>query len=151
MAAAFRTSERCLDWQSQRTLALKGLETAPHSMKTWANLAVELAAAGDLEGAVACCNRSLAIFSYSKSVLRNKSRYLIRLKRYPEAEACLKQLVKMDTEYAEDYNNLAWLMQLKGDFKKAAELLEHSLKMDPKQSYIRKGLERMKKERGIGN
>jgi tetratricopeptide (TPR) repeat protein len=140
IAGGTRTYTRSFDWESQSTLSTKGVETAPNSIKTWGNLGVEYADSGDIQTALLCCDKALAIQKSNRTTLRNKSRYLIRLKKYREAELCLRELIREQTEDAEDFNNLAWLMQLQGKLPESIRLLKHSLKMDPNQQYIRKGL-----------
>jgi len=147
LASGMRTFVRSLDWDSQLSLAVKGKETAPKSIKTWGMLATQFAANDQLEDAVFCCDKAIAILPSSRSILTKKSRYLIRLKQYNAAEKCLRELVRQNSEFPEDYNNLAGIMQGKGNPKEAVKLLEHSLKLNPNQPDIIKWRDQIKKTR----
>ncbi len=146
LLAAGRIFIRCSDWDTRLSLAAAGVRTAPDSVKTWNNIAVQLAAEGRLENAVLACDRALIIKSDHKTALKNRAFYLIKLGRLKDAEKTLMQILKLGTEDEEVYNKLAGILATRGDYSNALHYFDISLEKNPDQTLILKAVRDVKNE-----
>jgi len=146
LALAARTVVRGGDWRSQTTLALKGVETAPRSCKTWNNLAVELARAGQSEEAILAATRSLEIHPGNRLAWENRGLYQINLGRWEDARRDLGQAVALGARRPDVLNRLGAVHALLGEPEEACRRWRESLRIDPRQDAILASLRELEEQ-----
>jgi hypothetical protein len=144
LAALFRTGVRTEDWKSMRTLAVSAVGSSPMSVKTWNNLAVELAHQNKFEEAIAACDKALSIKPDFQSAKVNKIWYLLALKKYAEAKPLLKEVLENGSNDYELHNALAVILGREGKEREAANLFEKSLSINPNQKNVVETLKKIK-------
>ena len=72
------------------------------------------------------------------------SNYFLKIKEYKKAIAILDELVKMDLESKEVYNNLGIAYKGIDDEIKASEMFKKAIEMDPDFTLAKKNLDSLK-------
>jgi tetratricopeptide (TPR) repeat protein len=93
--------------------------------------AAELSAKGNHSEALALLERALEFNRMDKAVLVYHGRELAALGRYDEAEHSLRSALSVDETFSHAWNEFGMLMELKGEFEKAAFCYEQSAKIAP--------------------
>ncbi|MBN1865581.1 MAG: DUF1736 domain-containing protein [Victivallales bacterium] len=147
-AAIPRVWVRCADWDSQDSIAAKGVKTAPHSVKTWNNLAVSLANADMLEEAVLACDKALEIYPEYVSAITNRAYYHTALKKFDLAEADFRHLISLGSQDPDIYNTLGGILATNSRRAEARNMWKRSLEIKPGQNKITKALRLIRQETG---
>lgn len=145
-ALGIRTYLRSSDWHDQHSISLAVTKTSPLSVKTWNNLAVELARSNDFKGAVTACDRAIEIHPSYKTALMNRAFYNIKLGDFDFAEKDLQKLISLGTSNPEVYNKLGAMLANRGKSAEALRLWEISLQLDGKQTMIKHAVSDLQKE-----
>ncbi len=146
LALGIRTCLRASDWHDQRSITIAGTRTSPLSVKTWNNLAVELAHSNDFNMAIASCDRALGIYPNYGTALMNRAFYNIKLGNFDSAEKDLRKLISLGTPNPEVYNKLGAILANSGKSAEALELWKISLKFDGRQTLIRRAVSDLQNE-----
>ncbi|MFA6292074.1 MAG: hypothetical protein WC637_09850 [Victivallales bacterium] len=145
-ALGARTCLRSADWHDQLSITLAGTRTSPLSVKTWNNLAVELAHSNDFNNAIASCDRALEIHPSYRMALVNRAFYNIKLGNFDSAEKDLRKLISLGTPNPEVYNKLGAILANNGKSAEALELWKISLKLDGGQTLIGRAINDLQNE-----
>ena len=129
------------------SIAVKGVTTAPRSVKTWNNLAVQLAHLEKYDEAVDACGIALSIYPDDACSLKNRAYYYIKMKKYGKAEQDLRHLVRLGSRDPEIYNKLGAILANAGKDDEAWCLWEESLAIKSEQKEIRKALKKLEASR----
>ncbi|MCX5759652.1 MAG: tetratricopeptide repeat-containing serine protease family protein [Candidatus Hydrogenedentes bacterium] len=103
----------------------------PTFYEAWFNLATAYAAGGEYERALESLGRAEALKSNAVEVFRGKGRVLLKLRKYPEAIACLERAAILVPTDASAHNDLGEARRQAEDLAKAASAFETALKLDP--------------------
>lgn len=151
LACVGRVWVRAQDWETQMNIAVKGVKTAPKSVKTWNNLAVQLANIDELEKAVEACGIALKINPDNILTLTNRGYYYIALDQYKNAENDFRTLIKLGSRNPDVYNKLGAILATQTKKDEALRMWKHSLTINPAQPEIQKALENLKREKPSPN
>ena len=143
-ACAARSFVRIKDWNSEMSLAVAGIKTAPSSAKIWNNLAIQLETIGNLEEAVSACDKAIGIYPRYATAWANRGTYLARLGRFEEAEHDLRYAISLHKKHIQAYYNLGALLANLGRIEEAKAVWEKSLENAPDQPELRKELLKLK-------
>ncbi|MFZ2656808.1 MAG: tetratricopeptide repeat protein [Victivallales bacterium] len=166
LALSVRTYERGKDWDNQMSIAVAGVNSAPMSVKTWNNLAVQLGEYAGKEGdpvemmnkyeeAVSACDKAIAIYPNYVTAIANRGIYNSCFGRYKEAEKDLRSAISMYPNHFVATYTLGALLANQGRFEESRKIWEGLMKIHPedktlKDSYSRLLKDIQKKEAGIG-
>ena len=160
IAASARTYERGKDWDNDMSLMTAGVRSAPNSVKTWNNFAVQLGEYAEMENdpnekinkyreAVVACNRALEIYPSYAMALLNRSLYNIKLGNFDSAEKDLQKLISLGAQRPEVYNKLGAILANCGKSAEALELWKISLRLDGKQTMIKRAIDDLQNEMNL--
>ena len=144
-----RTYLRSSDWQDQHSITLAGTRTSPMSVKTWNNLAVEFAHSNDFNKAIASCDRAIEIYPSYRMALLNRAFYNIKLGNLDSAEKDLQKLISLGAQRPEVYNKLGAILANCGKSAEALELWKISLRLDGKQTMIKRAIDDLQNEMNL--
>ncbi len=154
IAYSVRTYERGKDWDNQMSLATAGVRSAPDSVKTWNNLAIQLAQYAEKEKdpnekvnmykeAVIACDRAISIYPKFLNAYANRGIYYSLLGYYAEAEKDLKRVISV---YPKDFHvnyALGALLAEQGRLDEAKLIWEKLLKINTDDQVLRKSYEKL--------
>lgn len=146
LAFVKRIRTRAQDWQSQMAMAIKGVETAPESVKTWSNLAIEFAHQEDFDKAVAACDLALEKYPEHRQTLTNRAYYYIALDKYSKAEQDFRELINLGSRNPDIFNKLGAILATQGNKSEAKIMWKHSLTINPYQPEIKKAMKKLQGE-----
>ena len=147
IASCWRIWVRAEDWKDSMTISMKGVDTAPQSVKTWNNLAVQFACIGEFDQAVAACDITLKIHPEYSQTMINRANYYLELRNMDAAEKDFRKLIQMGSKDADVHNKLGALLANKGKNDEAEFLWRKSLKLKPDQPEIKKALKVLYRKR----
>ncbi|OGV53720.1 MAG: hypothetical protein A2X45_07950 [Lentisphaerae bacterium GWF2_50_93] len=166
MAFSIRTYERGKDWDDQMSIAVAGVDSAPMSVKTWNNLAVQLGEyawkendpaekMNKFQEAVTACDRAIAIYPNYVTAITNRGIYNSCFGRYQDAENDLRKAVSLYPGHFAATYTLGALLANQGRFDEARKIWEELMKIHPedkmlKDSYSRLLKDIQEKEAGTG-
>ncbi len=102
----------------------------PAFYDAWFNLATAYTASGEYEHALESFGRAEPLKSNALEIFRGKGRVLLKLRKYPEAIACLERAAILAPTDASAHNDLGEAHREAEDFAKAASAFEAALKLD---------------------
>ncbi len=151
---SFRTYARGIDWENQMSLAVAGVRSAPLSVKTWNNLAVQLGEAAGREDepaekankyqeAVIACSRAIKLHPNYVSAIANRGIYNSCLGNFKEAEADLRRAISMYPKHFAGTYTLGALLANQGRFDEAREIWEGLLEKYPDDKMLRDSYARL--------
>ncbi|GEM_PF-1805072 len=154
---SLRTRARGEDWDTQMSLALAGVRTAPMSIKTWNNLTVELGEAATLEKdpalkrkmyeeAVLSCDMALSIYPKYITAYANRGIYNSYLGNYKQAESDLRMAISMHANHFMANYTLGALLANQGRFEDARVIWERLLKTNPNDRLLKESYSRLLKD-----
>lgn len=154
IAASLRTYERGKDWDNQMSLAVAGVKSAPESVKTWNNLAIQLGEYAEKEEdpkerinkyreAVLACDRAISIYPNFLNAYANRGIYYSLLGYYDEAEKDLKKVISIYPKDAHVNYTLGALLADQGRLDEAKEIWKKLLKINPDDQVLRKSYDKL--------
>ena len=154
LAASARTYERGKDWDNQMSLATAGVRSAPESVKTWNNLAVQLAWYAEKEKdpseqmnkykeAVLACDRAISIYPEFLNAYANRGVYYSLLGYYGEAEKDLKKIISLYPKDTRANYALGALLAEQGRLDEAKTIWGNLIKINPDDQILRKSYEKL--------
>ncbi len=154
IAASVRTYERGKDWDNQMSLAAAGVRSAPNSVKSWNNLAVQLGEYAEVENdpnekinkyreAVMACNRALSIYPGFLQAYGNRGIYYSLLGYYDEAEKDLKKVISVSPKFYSVNYTLGALLAERGRLEEAKTIWEELLQARPEDKVLRQSYEKL--------
>jgi tetratricopeptide (TPR) repeat protein len=157
IAYSARTYIRGKDWDSQMSLAVAGVNSAPKSVKTWNNLAMELGAyAGILKDAsekmdkyreaIAACDKGLSIYPDYVTLLVNRGIYYSLAGCYIEAEKDLRKAVRLAPGMFEASYILGALLAEQGRLTEAKDIWDSIRKISPDNPILKNAYEKLSSE-----
>lgn len=144
---SYRNILRCDDWQNRMSLAIAGVKTAPSSVKTWENLAVQFEETGQYEEAISASSIAIGIYPEEPTAYLKRGTYYSRLMLNNEAEKDFRKALSINPEYLQASINLAVVMANTGKTESAKEILKDVLQRHPSQSAASNMLESLEKQR----
>jgi tetratricopeptide (TPR) repeat protein len=154
IAASVRTYERGKDWDNQMSLAAAGVRSAPNSVKTWNNLAIQLGEYSDKEidpkeqankykEAVLACDRAISIYPPCLNSYANRGIYYSLLGYYDEAEKDFRKVISLYQKDSHVNYALGALLADQGRLDEAKALWEKLIKINPDDQVLRKSYEKL--------
>ncbi|MFA6567070.1 MAG: tetratricopeptide repeat protein [Victivallales bacterium] len=154
IAASARTYERGRDWDNQMSLATAGVRSAPNSVKTWNNLAIQLAEYAEKEKdpdaridkykeAVLACDRAISIYPKYLNAYANRGIYYSLLGYYDEAEKDLRKVISVYPKDTHVNYTIGALLADQGRLDEAKAIWEKLLKTNPDDQVLRKSYEKL--------
>jgi hypothetical protein len=154
IAASARTYERGKDWDNQMSLATAGVKSAPKSVKTWNNLAIQLGEYAENEKdpnekinkykeAVIACGRSISIYPNFLNAYANRGIYYSLIGYYVEAEKDLKKVISVYPKDAHVNYTLGALLADQGRLDEAKAIWGKLIKINPDDQVLRKSYEKL--------
>lgn len=143
---SYRSILRCNDWQNRMSLAIAGVKSAPSSVKTWKNLAVQFEETGQYKEAVAASNIAIKIYPEEPTAYLKRGTYFTRLMMNNEAESDFRKALSISPEYLQASINLAIVMANTGKIDAARQILKDILQRYPSQPAASKMLESLEKQ-----
>ena len=154
IAASARTYERGKDWDNQMSLATAGVRSAPESVKTWNNLAVQLGEYAEKEEdpkeqinkykeAVLACNRAISIYPDFIQAYGNRGIYYSLLGYYAEAEKDLRKVISISPKFYSVNYTLGALLAEQGRLDEAKTVWDKLIKVNPEDQVLRKSYEKL--------
>ena len=122
------------------SISIKGVETAPYSVKTWSNLAIEFAHIDQFDKAVMACNKALNRYSKHQQTLTNRAYYYIALDNFKKAEHDFRELIRLGSRNPDVFNKLGAILATRSREPEAEIMWKHSLTINPYQPEIKKAL-----------
>jgi len=146
-ASGWRIWIRSEDWKSQMSIAIKGVETAPRSVKTWQNLTTQFANIGELDKAVKASDIAIKISPEYIHGLITRANLHLELRNIDAAEKDFKKLVQLEVRDVQSYNKLGAILANKGQLYEAGLLWKMSLIIKPDQPEIKEALKTVETNR----
>lgn len=143
---SYRSIIRCNDWQNRMSLAIAGVKSAPSSVKTWENLAVQFEETGQYKEAIAASNIAIEIYPEEPTAYLKRGTYYTRLMMNNEAENDFRKALSISPEYLQASINLAIVMANTGKIEAARQILKDILQRYPSQTAASKMLELLEKQ-----
>jgi hypothetical protein len=154
IAASARTYERGRDWDNQMSLATAGVRSAPESVKTWNNLAVQLAWYAEKEKdldeqmnkykeAVFACDRAILIYPGFLNAYANRGIYYSLLGYYDEAEKDFKKVISLYPKDTRANYALGALLAEQGRLDEAKAIWGKLIEIKPDDQIFRKSYEKL--------
>ena len=154
IAYSVRTYERGKDWDNQMSLATAGVRSAPDSVKTWNNLASQLAEYAEKEKdpnekvnkykeAVIACDMAISIYPKFLNAYANRGIYYSLLGYYAEAEKDLKRVISVYPKDSHVNYALGALLAEQGRLDEAKLIWEKLLKINTDDQVLRKSYEKL--------
>jgi Tfp pilus assembly protein PilF len=140
-ALAGRTALRTFDWQNSETLALSALKTAPHSVKTWNNLAVIYIRKQKYPEAMAACSKSISIYPQNSTAYANRAYAFMLAGDFKSAENDIKEIRKIEKNNFYASFLYGYILLHKGKKSEAQAHWQKLLKKYPGKKIIRNALE----------
>ncbi len=128
---AVRTRAQVHVWHDSATLFAHALAVDEANPLAHVNLAVELDAHGDLDGATAHLERALVLRPDMLTARIALGNNLVRKRRPEEAIAQYRAALAADPTSARALNNLGWVQLQLGRLDEAIDSLERALRVDP--------------------
>lgn len=107
------------------------------------NLAVAYFFEGQIDSAIAALEHALRINPYNVQAHNNLGYMLGTQRRYDEGLKHLFVAIEIKRDYLDAYYNLGYLYMWQEDFANARKVWMHLLKLDPSNTYARKGYEEL--------
>ncbi|HBC88224.1 MAG TPA: hypothetical protein DCZ94_14835 [Lentisphaeria bacterium] len=136
-AMAARTYVRGEDWNSLMSIALAGVRTAPMSIKTWNNLAVQLAQNNQMKEAIIACDRAISIYPRYVTAHAQRGIYNSFLGNFQQAEQDLRMAISLHTNHFMANYTLTALLAEQGRIEEAREIMENLLKVYPDEQALK--------------
>jgi len=147
-ALGIRAFVRAGDWRDDETLFRATVAASPRCARARANLAVTLAARGDIGAALTLLDEACAIHPENSGTLVRRGAVLRRLGRRPAAEGDLRQALALDADRSEARVELALILLEAGSASEAETQLREALRREPGNAAARLNLGNLLRERG---
>ena len=121
------------------------LKERPADVRSLANLSMARAAAGDLEGALADCERAIRLDPRRASLHRALALVLFRTGSTDESIESARRACELDAADGQNFALLGNLMGARQDFLGALDAWRKSLRLDPSQHGLRLRIEALEK------
>lgn len=154
---SMRTYVRGIDWDTEMSLAVAGVRSAPLSVKTWNNLAVQLGECAASEKdprekfnkyqeAIIACNKAIACHPSYVTAIVNRGIYYSSIGRYEEAESDLRRAISIYPRHFAATYTLGALLANQQRFQEARLIWEDLILKYPDDRELQESYSRLLKD-----